>query len=135
MWSCYVSNHGYEYKAVKNLIKLYKILNTHPISLAGWLLLLADPAFTLLLIVLELLVCCCNVWLNSEDHCLITSSPWASNSDRMVALSISCNAVPVSALKCTNKKIIFISFVAKNSKFLKCAILAESRSYKVHHFI
>lgn len=76
-----------------NKVKKENYANTHPDSLLAWLLLMpAVLLMELLLAQFEFASSCICAVLSNELHCLITSSPWASNSEIMVASSSSCNA-------------------------------------------
>lgn len=68
-----------------------KNVNTHPDSVVVWLLLLPNVLLMELLLAEFASSCICAV-LSNELHCLITSSPCASNSEIIVASSSSCNA-------------------------------------------
>lgn len=105
--------------------RVAKNANTHPDSVAAWLLLLPVALLTeLLLAVLEFASSICAVFSN-ELHCLITSSPWASSSEIIVASSSSCNAGLEFNLKEKERQMMIIWFNEKNDDTLRLLLYSS----------
>lgn len=88
------ASRNFAFQAMQAWKDKVKNTSTHPDSMVAWLLLLPTALLTeLLLAELEFASSCIWAVLSNELHCLITSSPWASSSEIIVASSRSCNAV------------------------------------------